>query len=310
VLRAGWSLVWRRQRLLWWVYLLSLVLGFFATQPLVSMIGPVLDQSLAADRLYHGFDLATFGELLMRPEVAPETVGMAALFFMIIFLVLMLLLTGGILKVYNEDRTFATGEFFSAGGEYFWRFVRLTILLLIVLLPVALLNRGVKAWSDSLSDRLAQPAPGVAVRLVGALVVLLLLMAVRLWFDVAEIHAVAEGEYAVRRALARAWRLTRANFGSLFWIYFRLSLLTWLGTAVVFWVWVRFVSHHAIGVSLVLSQAVIFWWILTRLWQRSSETLWYQQHTAAPIAEPQPYFPAALEAPPGGREAPPPEVSL
>jgi hypothetical protein len=309
MLRAGWGLVWRRQRLLWWVYLLSLVLGFFATDPLVSRIGPVLDNSLASDRLYRAFDLATFGELLMRPSVQPGAAATAGMLFAATFLVLMLLLTGGILKVYNEDRTFATGEFFSAGGEFFWRFVRLMMFLLIVLLPVALLNLGFKAWADVLSDRVAQPAPSVTVRAIGLLLVLFLLMSVRLWFDMAEVHAVAEGEYAMRRALARAWRITRRNFGALFWIYFRLSLLTWLGSGLALWVWVRFVPHQAVNTSLILTQAVVFWWILTRLWQRSSETLWYQEHSAAAEAAPRPDFFAPLLEPSGSDE-PPAEVAL
>ena len=309
MLSAGWRLVWRRQRLLWWIYLLSLALGVFSAQPLDSMISPVLGHSLASDRLYHSFDLATLMELLMRPEVSPSTPALAAVFFAVIFLVLMLLLTGGVLKVYNEDRTFATGEFFSAGGEYFWRFVRLAIVLLVVLLPIAGLCWAFNSWSDSLSERYAQPAPSVGVGLAGAVVALFLLMAVRLWFDLAEVHAVAEGEYAVRRALARAWRLTGSNFGSLFWIYLRLALFMWLGTGVVAWVWVRWVPHEAVGVSLVLSQAVVFWWILNRLWLRACETLWYQQHSAAPLAAER-RFAASFEVESAGAGAPPGQVSL
>ena len=287
MLRAGWSLVWRRQRLLWWVYALSLTLGLFAAVPLASMIGPLLNNSLAADRLYHSLDLTTFVELLMQPAVTLGSIAEGSVLLAVVFLVLMLLLTGGILKVYNQDRTFTTGEFFAAGGEFFWRFLRLIIFLLLALVPIALINQGFHHVSDSLADRYAAPGAGVGVNLAGKLLALFLLMAVRLWFDMAEVRAVAEGEYAMRRALARAARLTWRNFGALFWIYFRLSLLTWVGTAAILWVWIEWVPHTAIARSFLATQAIIFLWILTRLWQRASETLWYQQRAPSPAVPPE-----------------------
>jgi hypothetical protein len=279
---------------------------------LVKAIGPILDNSLTADRLYHHFDLGTLADLLTRPEANTHVLEGAPILAGAVFLGLMLLFTGAILKVYHEDRTFATGEFFGAGGQFFWRFVRLVVLLLIVLIPVALINRGFRAWSDNLADHFAQPAPGLVVKVVGKLVVLFLLMAVRLWFDMAEVGAVAEDEYAMRRAVLRAFRVTWNNLRSLFWLYFRPILGAALGTALVLWVWIRWVPHQAVTTSFLLSQAVILLWIFTRLWQRSSEVLWYQQY--APEASVFPEAPrsdggSVMEAPPA-REVPRPEVSM
>jgi hypothetical protein len=316
VVRAGWSLVWRRQRLLWWLYVLSLAVGWFATQPLVANISPVLDHSLEAARLYHGFDLATYAGLMMDPGVNPQVAATAAGALGFIFLVAMILLTGGILRVYNEDRTYVTGEFFGACGQFFWRFVRLLFFLAIALIPPVLVYQALHAWSDHLADELANPAPSLVVSFGGTLLVLFLLMAVRLWFDMAEVHAVAENEHASRRALARAFRLTRRNFGALFWIYLRLSFLAWVGSALLLWVWIRFVPAEGLKRSFLITQAIIFLWILTRLWQRASETLWYQAHAPVPEMIPEAYAPpqsrleTALGAPEAGSQPPAEPVSL
>ncbi len=312
MLRAGWSLVWRRQRLLWWIYVVSLGLSFLAAQPLVKAVGPILDNSLAADQLYHHLDLGTLAELLARPEVNTQVLEGAPILAGLVFLVLMLLFTGGILKVYHEDRTFSTGEFFGAGGQFFWRLVRLVIFLLLVLIPVALIRWTFRAWSDNLADRFAQPAPHVAVSIVGGLVVLFLLISVRLWFDMAEVGAVAEDEYAMRRSVVRAFRLTWNNLRALFWLYLRPILVAALGTALVLWVWLRWIPHQAVTTSFLLSQIVILIWIFTRLWQRSSEVLWYERY--APEAGAFSELPSSdsgvvMEAPPAP-EAPPTEVSL
>lgn len=312
MLRAGWNLAWRRQRLLWWIYLVSLGLSFLASQPLVTSIGPILDHSLVADRLYHSLDLATLADLVARPEINTTALGGVPVLVAAVFLVLMLLFTGGILKVYEEDRTFTTGEFFGAGGQFFWPFVRLAIFLLIVLVPVALLNWGFRAWSGNLSDHFAQPAPHVAVNIAGELLVLFLVMVLRLWFDMAEVESVAEGEYAMRRSVVRAFRLIRNHLRSLFWLFSAPIATAALGTGAIFWIWVRWVPHQAVTASFLLSQLVILLWIFARLWQRSIEVLWRRQNVSLAGAVPQAPLPdlgSAIEAPPA-LETPPAEISL
>lgn len=315
---AGWSLVWRRMRLLAWLYLISLALGWFATLPLESTISPVLDHSLAAAPLYHGFSIASYAELMMNPAVSTQAAGTAASMLGVVWLVVMIFLTGGILRVYNEDRTYVTGEFFGACGQYFWRFVRLLIFFLLALIPPVLVYQGFHAWSGHLADQIANPAPSLVVSFGGTLLVLFLLMWARLWFDMAEVIAVAENEYASRRAVARAFRLVWRNFRPLFWIYFRLSFLSWAGTFVFLWIWERFVPAEGIRRSFFLTQAIIFLWILTRLWQRASETLWYQAHAPVPERLPETYpslepLPVTSELPSGpepGSEPPPEPVGL
>jgi len=301
--------VWRRQRLLWWVYGVSLALAYFAIQPLAATVAPILNRSLAADRLYHHFDLATLFELLSRPEFTRRALTRSPVFFGVVFLALMLLFTGGILKAYNEDRTLTTAEFLGSGGGYFWRFFRLLIFMLIALAPVRLLHWGFRAWSNTLADRWAQPAPSVFVRIAGILTVLFLLIVLRLWFDLAEVQAVAEDEYAMHRVLMVAARLTRRNLGALLWIYLAPGILAGTGTALALAAWVRLVPHEAVNASLVLSQAVILLWTLARLWQRSSEVLWYQQRPPGVLEEPSSLPEFSLEAPPPP-EVPPAEVSL
>lgn len=305
---AGWSLVWRRQRLLWWVYLISLALGWFATLPLETTISPVLDHSLAAGSLYHGFSIASFTELTMSQAVSTQTAGTAATVFAVVFLIGMIFLTGGLLRVYNGDRTYLTGEFFGACGQYFWRFVRLLILFVVALIPPVLVYQVFHAWSGHLSDQFANPAPSLVVSFGGTLLVIFLLMWARLWFDMAEVIAVAENEYASRRAVARAFRLVWRNFRSLFWIYFRLSFLAWAGTVLFLWIWERFVPAEGIRRSFLLTQAIIFLWILTRLWQRASETLWYQANATVAERIPEAYPPLeSLPVTTGGYEPPPSE---
>jgi hypothetical protein len=281
VIRESAHLLWRRQRVLWWLYGINLFLALIGTLPMANNVGAVLNHSLAAEHLVKGFDLSYFAELAAQPSHPFSAAAPASTLLAITFFVLYLLFEGGILETYQRDSRLTTSQFFEASGRMFWRFVRLFICMLIVVVPVVLAARGVKRWSDKLADS-PRAMTGFWVEVAGLLALALLLMAVRLWFDLAQVRAVAENERAMRRALLHALRLTLANFTTLFWIYLRISLIAWAFSAAAFWGWIKLVRPEWTGVSFLLSQAVLLVWLGTRLWQRASEMVWYQKHRPAP----------------------------
>lgn len=132
--------------------------------------------------------------------------------------------------------------------------------------------------SDGIDDKSISPFPGVWAKGISILVVLLLMMALRLWFDMAEVIAVAEGEVRSRRCLARSAALLRKHFGSLFWLYFRISFLAWLLFFVGLFFLVHGVHHSSVRFGLVVMQILVLYWIWARLWQRASETVWYKRY--------------------------------
>jgi hypothetical protein len=269
--------VWRQQRILWWMLAANLILAGFGTMPMASRVGRVADHSLYSQKLVNGFDVPAFLELASNPDVAFWSKMSDALWPAIVFFLFSLFLTGGILESYRSDRKLPAGDFFRACGAYLWRWVRLLIFLLIVLTPIFLLASGITRWSDKLSEDAAPEKLGFWVDVYGLLLVALLMMVVRLWFDIAQVHTVAEQESAVRRSVARGFRITFRNFGPLFWMYFRISFLAWVGLAAVFWIWLR-VPAERIATTFLLWEVSLAWWMGTRLWQRASETVWYERH--------------------------------
>jgi hypothetical protein len=282
VIREGAHLVWRRQRVLWWLYGINLFLGLIGTLPTANNVGAILNHSLAAEHLVNGFDLNFFVELAAQPSHPLSAGAPASILLAVVFFALWLLFEGGILETYQRDSRLTTSQFFEACGRMFWRFVRLLIFTLIALVPVVMIARAVERWSDRLANDAPHAMMGFWLEIAGILVVALLLMAVRLWFDMAQVHAVAENESAMGRALVHSLRLTLANFTTLFWIYLRISLIAWAFSAAAFWGWIKLVQPEWIAVSFLLGQAVLLVWLGTRLWQRASEMVWYQKHRPAP----------------------------
>jgi hypothetical protein len=295
---AGFRLVFRRQYLLWWIFAVNFALAALAAIPAALSLSGVLGHSLAGQGLVTRFDLDLLLHLLMQPQISG---GSSFALFPLLFFAFMLLAEGGVLLCYREDRRLSTGEFFGAGGRYFWRFVRLSICLVVILAPLMLAWGAVYRWSGRLATNSPNPFTGFRVEWAGGLLLVLALLAVRLWFDMAQVRIVAEDERSALRALRWAFRSTLRHFGSLYWLFLRIAVVGWIQMAVLFWIWMEYVPHEHMGLSFLLAQLTLLLWLGARLWQRAGETVWYGRYidaaTAEPVAPLEPVVPLVPRAP-------------
>lgn len=303
IIVEGLRRVWIRQRILWWIFAVNLILAAGPAMPLSHRIGDVTDHSLAAHRLADGFDLGMFSELLSTPNVNFGSAFPESAAAILVFFVFMLFLTGGILASYENEYRLSTREFFASCGAFFWRSLRLVACLLVVVTPVAFAMQAALHWTGRLVNDAAGEKTGYAVGLGFALLALFLLMILRLWFDMAQIRAFVDDERAVRHSLARSFRMTLSNFGSLFWLYFRITFIAWAALAMGLWLCARLSG----GAAVFVLEIVSLLWMATRLWQRASEVIWYQRRSlralpiavpdvASPISEPPTFPPAPIPA--------------
>lgn len=276
----GWNLVWRHQRILWWVFGINLLTAFVATLGPRLMFSNILDHSLASTKLANGFDVPTFAELVSKPEVAMAPLVRGSFAMSFVFFVFMLFITGGMLVAYREDRRLTMGEFFEASGAYFWRMVRLVLMSLVPFAIVAALIAVVSGVSDNLSNNAQNAKLGFYVMLAGYVVAVVLALIVRLWFDVAQVRAIAQDEHGMFRNLMRSFIITFQDLLRLFSIYFRISLFGWAFLVLGMYGWTRLTGNHVIRVFL-LFEIVLFAQLLTRLWQRSASVAWYGQYAEA-----------------------------
>lgn len=300
IVREGARRVWKYQRVVWWLFMVNLVLAWIAGVPVRARLRDVTGHSLNAERLINGFDYSAYSELSSNPDVAydarlPES-GVAVLvyFFFVLFL------TGGVLEAYAADRKLTTAEFFRACGAYFWRWVRLLIMMVIVLVPIAFVSHAALHTSGKLMLNSVNEKAGYWAGLGAFLLTMFVMMVVRLWFDMAQVRTVVDDEHGMIRTAGQSFKYMFSNFGSLFWLYFRISFLAWLGLGIVLWLWAHIPGQRS-GLSFFFLEILLLWWIGTRLWQRASETAWYLRRSAPAIAvvpaEPLPVPPPVSPAP-------------
>jgi hypothetical protein len=276
---AGASLVWRRQRVLWWVYAVNLVLGLLGAAGAHTQLDKLLKFSLAGEGLTKGFDFGMFLELVARPEANLLRSAGSSFLFACLFPLFMIFVTGGILEVYRQDRRFTAGDFFAASGAFFWRFVRLALFSLVPFGILFGMLSGVNKLSDYLGDRAVSAQTGFYILLAGGIAILLLMLFVRLWFDIAQVRAVVQNEPKMWPNLWKALGITWRQAGTLFRVYLCISGVAWVTLAAGLWLWTK-LPPTATPVSFVLLQFIILMQLLTRLWQRASSVTWYQRHAA------------------------------
>jgi len=308
VVADGASLVWRRRGILWWVFAVNIVLGALGTLPAAMQLNKSLHHTLAGEQLVRGFDLGMFYELLRVPEVNLLRFRTGSYAFAALFAVFMLFISGGILEVYRQDRRRVdTGDFFTASGAFFWRFAQLT---LFSLAPFALLREAyfdVEKAADYLGDKVLADQVGFVMWLVGMIILVLLALFVRLWFDIAKVRAVVLNKRRMWPNMWQACGITLRQLRTLLWMYLRISLVAWFTLLVAFLIWMK-IPPTAIWATLVLLELVMLVQLGARLWQMASATVWYKRHAEAVAADSMdfPQLQEVVEAQPG----PEPQLSL
>ncbi len=270
--RSSAGLVWRHQRLVWWIFAVNLLLAWLSSLPARATVGTVLDHSLESARLVTGFDIGTFVLMLERPDVsarslAPGTIGAA-----LIFLVYLLFVDGGVITVYLEDRKLSSAEFFENTGLFFWRMVRLALYSVVPFGLLAAADGSLSNYAEKLSNDAAPERLGFFVQVAGVLAILVVALFVRMWFDLAQAQVVRDNERALLRVLRQSFGVA-FHSGRLFALYLGIGLFAAGTLAAGIGVW-ALLPHSAMVASFLVLELVTVTQIASRLWLKAASARW------------------------------------
>jgi hypothetical protein len=284
----GLSLTLRRLPASLWAYLFNLALAFLFSISLNLQLSRLLNHSLAAQRLSSGFDLGTIGETYLHLHEGPigdagAVIGHASI---PLFLIVYFLLIPGTLFCYQTDTPARLGTLLQQGLLYFWRFLRITVLTLLVssliLGPLFVLQGK---WADHVDDHIVG-RPAFFLILAGNVVLFLVASILRLYFDLVEVYTVQLGQHLrptlfgqqarpdrrVRRALAPAWRTLRSHFSEAWPIFLFLTLLGFTAVILTARISMHMLAQPRVWPMFLLAQFGLFLMLFTRYWQRGVET--------------------------------------
>jgi len=282
LLAASTDIVRRNRRYIVWFYLLNVVFAGLGASPFSRSAHGILDHSLYADRLLHGFDLAVLIEMIARPEFGPVgSASVAGMTFALLFFLASLLFMPGVLLGFASDHRIPRQEFFRACGLNVWRFVRLFVIFVLlagvvmgILFAVeGALTKTVDASSND--DRLSLLVAGGTLGLG-----FLLLTAMRIWFDLAQTDVVLRDQGAVRKSTRWGFRVTYRNFFRLLGTYVLAAMVATFLLLAGISLWHAMVPPDSVLGAFLVSQATLGLLLGLRFWQRAFAVAFYLRHVA------------------------------
>jgi hypothetical protein len=312
LLSSGWSRMAHNKRYIVWFYILNVMLAWFGAGAFNNEVHSILDHSLRADYLLHGFHLATLFEMFARPEFGSTQASVApAMHFAFFFFLLTALFLPGVLQGYAATYRLPREEFFRACGRTLWRFVRLLIVAGIVMGVVAGVLFGLQAALVKIAAESTNELLAPEVRFAGLLVIFLIMTVLRIWFDLAQADVVLGDQRAVRKSIGVSFRHMRRNLGSLFGSYLVTTFVAAIMLVVGIFVWIKLVPPASLLGAVFVSQLTLLLLLIPRFWQRGIAVSYYLRDmvepiaieplTPAPVVEPvvrEPIFPPVISVPP------------
>jgi hypothetical protein len=302
----GWRRVAGAPTLLLGVWLISLATALPAGWAMRNEIADHLGSSLVAGRIAAGPDEGWWDEFLAQAKGAaltlqPSVIGAATplsnasgfldgssvhpslIGTILLGLTIWLFLTGGLIDRYARGRRVGSRAFFGACGMFFFRFLRLGVMVgagyWVLAGPFhALLFDRLYPWltRETTAERVA-----FAWRMVLYVAWLAPLVLLNITADYAKVRAVVEDRHSMVSALVSGWRFVRRHPRHVVLLYLTNTLVFALGLAVYILVapggrggdW-RLLAVLAIGQAWILSR------VATKLAFLATSTALFQQHLA------------------------------
>lgn len=283
---AGAAIAGRNKRYVVWFYLLNLVFAHFGAAAFSKQAHSILDHSLQADKLLHGFNVEVFVELLARPEFGPLSSSTTpAMLFSVLFFVVSLLFMPGVLLGYASDHRLPRDEFYRACGRNVWRFVRLSLFFTVIAGPLAGILFGVQNALVNAADKTSNERLPFFIQLAGTLIVVLVLTVTRIWFDLAQTDVVLRDQTAVRKSVAVGFGQMRRNLGGLFVSYVVIGIAALAVFICGILVWHAIVPPGSVVGAFIVGQATLLLLLAARFWQRATAVAFYVRELADPAHE-------------------------
>jgi hypothetical protein len=286
------------KRYICWFWFLNLTLAEFGTEAFRKSAHAVLDHSLYANGLLHGFNLSVFGDLLARPEFGQmSAMESPALYFACLFFVATALFLPGVFQGYASTYRLPRDDFFRACGRNMWRFIRLMILAGIIMGIIAGLLFSLNAAIFKKAGESTNEVLGFELNMTGLFVIFLIMTILRIWFDLAETDVVLNNQRAVLKSIALAFRHTFGSLGRLLASYFVITVVAAIILVGGIWMWIRFIPSDSIWRAFLLAQIILLLLLIPRFWQRGVAVSYWQQYMMVPVTVVEPVIVPVVPSP-------------
>lgn len=274
---SGLKTIFSKGKLWLLLYALNLLFAIFLAYPLSGFLGTKLGNTLAADTLFERFDFALANDFINEYGDAFGVIMNQSVVGVGLYLLLSIFLVGGILNILKtNDSSYNLGTFWSGGGKYFWRMLRLTIYFLLMQIGVFVLF--FMLFSTLTAGGLERFHNEEEIVQRGLIILPFYLLVATIFFmihDYAKIHVVATDKNLLFQPVRQAFGWVFKNFSQTFLLYL-LNLLTF---GILFFIYLQLNGGTAILAIFLIGQFFVLARIGTKLLNLASATTLYQNRS-------------------------------
>jgi hypothetical protein len=185
---------WNERKMLFWLYGFNFIFAYLLTLPIVMMLSNALEGTTAAENVLEAFDL-TILHTIIAEYGSGLTISRLLITIGLFYFVLNIFFAGGVLELFVEEKRFQLSDFFSGCVEYFNRFLKLFLILLLFLVGVFIVNLLLSDLSGLLTESAATEHAGILLFVLRMVIVVFLLALTNMIFDYAKIMIVVNDYY-------------------------------------------------------------------------------------------------------------------
>lgn len=237
---------WRVVIILWFINFLFASLFFL---PSHSLFAKVFSKSLTPEKIVKG-DLSIFFEFMILYKNEIGVLFTLAFSLSLLYQLISLFLSGGIISMVKEGSKNAR-DIFSKSPYYFWRFVKLYLLFIPILIIFLIIWRILGMFRKSLFNATGSEIFAFYLSLLTIFIAILIFLIIRMLFDYGRIRIVLEEERVLTISLLRTIKFVFINFGRVFLLYIILTISLLL-YYIPFYFFLKIPSSSSISILLIL----------------------------------------------------------
>jgi hypothetical protein len=312
MLKAVFKGVWRvlsSPGLVLWLWLVNLAVALPGAWVMSELIRASIGESLVDERLTESFDMGWYGEFEaaakgLETTFTPTVVGAGAFYnnleawlqgemfegfpglvgLGVLYAVLWALFVGGILDRYSAPARFSLSRFFSSGGRFFFRFLRLAVISGLLYYLIYRFAGWLFSWVQRATIDVTVERTVLLYTLMAAVLVILLLTLVNMAFDYAKIATFKEDRRSTLLAAVRGVGFVLSHPIKTMGLYYGLGAVGVLLLALYAWIAPGANQSTVTGVALafLVGQAFLIVKLMLRLTFYASQMMLYETVSTAP----------------------------
>ncbi len=259
------------------IYFINLLLGMMIILPLYGMMDSELGYSTASGTLLKDFNFSIISDFVNNAQSGINLILGQIKWSLFVYWLVSVFLAGGIIRTLNQDK-FTMTSFFSGSGYNFFRFLRISIsmiliqliILFVIWIPTTLI---ISAFADGVNSEAAIIRTFIIAAIIHFFVILIILMV----GDYSKFHAALYDNSKTYKSIKEGFKYVFKNFFKTYGLYLMLVLVPALIVILYFKVDSEIGTHTKFGVIAMffVQQAFIILRIWFRIWVYSSPLQMY-----------------------------------